>query len=82
MSSTKQLQTDGASEVVNRMVGKYIRCFCNYEQDDWDLFFSCAEFAYNSAVPEDLGLSSFEVDLGWKPRGPLDMLLGTTTQLD
>lgn len=64
MSSVKHPHTDGATDVINRMVENYIRCFCNYEQNDWDLFLSCAEFAYNSAVPEDLGLCPFEVDLG------------------
>lgn len=82
MSSAKHPQTDGASEVMNRMLENYIRCFCNYEQDDWDLFLPCAEFAYNSAVSEDLRLCPFEVDLDWKPKGPLDMLLGTSTALE
>ena len=34
------------------------------------------EFAYNSAVSEDLGISPFEMDLGWTPKFPLDMLSG------
>lgn len=33
----KHLQTDGAYEVMERMVKNYIRCFCLYEQDDWDV---------------------------------------------
>lgn len=82
MSSSKHPQTDGASEVMNRMVENYIRCFCNYEQNDWDLLLPFAEFAYNSAVSEDIGLSPFEVDLGWKPKGPLDTLLRSSTNLE
>lgn len=82
MASAKHPQTDGASEVMNRMIENYIRCFCSYEQNDWDLLLPCAEFAYNSAVSEDLGLSPFEVDLGWKPKGPLDVLFQSVTKLE
>lgn len=35
-----------------------------------------AEFAYNSALSEDLGSSPFEICLGWKPRDPLKLLSG------
>ena len=41
-----------------------------------------AEFAYNSALSEDLGVSPFEMDLGWKPKEPLDMFSHTNTKLD
>ena len=35
-----------------------------------------AEFAYNSAVSEDMGMSPFEIDLGCNPKSPLDLLAG------
>eukprot|EP00737_Agarophyton_chilense_P002170 gb/GEZJ01002467.1/.p1 GENE.gb/GEZJ01002467.1/~~gb/GEZJ01002467.1/.p1 ORF type:complete len:321 (-),score=19.04 gb/GEZJ01002467.1/:658-1620(-) len=79
MSSARHPQTDGASEVMNRMIEKYIRCFCSFEQTDWDLLLPSAEFAYNSAASEDLGMSPFEVDLGWKPKAPLDALFRRST---
>lgn len=60
MSSSRHPQTDGASEVMNRMVENYIRCYCSYHQDDWDVFLPAAEFAYNSAISDDLGMSPFE----------------------
>ncbi len=51
-----------------------MRCYCNYHQNDWDELLPGAEFAYNSTMSEDLGMSLFEVDLGWKPKSPLDCL--------
>lgn len=74
MSTSRHPQTDGASEIMNRMVENYLRCYCNYHQDDWDELLPAAEFAYNSAVSEDIGMSPFEMDLGWNPKSPLDML--------
>lgn len=50
MSTSRHAQTDGASEVVNRMIGNYLRCYISYPQNDWDGFLPTAEFAYNSAV--------------------------------
>jgi len=74
MSTSRHPQTDGASEIMNRMVENYLRCYCNYHQDNWDELLPAAEFAYNSAVSEDIGMSPFELDLGWNPKSPLDML--------
>lgn len=74
-SSTHHPQTDGSSEIMNRMVENYFRCYCSLRQDDWDELLPAAEFAYNSAKSEELQATPFEVDLGWNPRGPLDMLL-------
>ena len=64
MSSSRHPQTDGASEIMNRMVENYLRCYCSYHQDDWDELLPAAEFAYNSAVTEDLGMSPLEMDIG------------------
>lgn len=76
MSSSRHPQTDGASEIMNRMVENYLRCYCSYHQDDWDELLPAAEFAYNSSVSEDLGISPFELDLGWIPKSPLDFISG------
>ena len=77
MSTSRHPQTDGASEIMNRMIENYLRCYCSIHQNDWDELLPAAEFAYNSAVTEDLGMSPFELDLGWIPKSPLDMLSGS-----
>ena len=35
MSTSRHPQTDGSSEIMNRMIENYLRCYCNYHQDDW-----------------------------------------------
>lgn len=74
MSITRHLQTDGASEVMNRMVENFLGCYCEYKQNNWDMLLPAAEFAYNSARSEDFGASPFKIDLEWKPRDPLDLI--------
>ncbi len=54
MSSSRHPQADLASEVMNRMVANYFRCYCSCHQNDWDALMSSAEFAYNSAISDDL----------------------------
>lgn len=36
-----------------------------------------AGFVYSSAVSENVGFFPFEVDLGWRPRDPMDFLAGS-----
>lgn len=74
ISTSRHPQTDGATEVMNRMIGNYLRCYCSFNQSDWDDLLTTAEFSYNSAVVESMGMLPFEADLGWKPRSPLELL--------
>lgn len=55
MSSSHHPQTDGVSEVMNRVVETYLRCYCSFHQNDCDVLLPTAEFAHNSARSEDLG---------------------------
>ena len=82
MASSHHPQTDGLSEVMNRMVKNYLRCFCSLRQTDWDKLLPAAEFAYNSAESEDLSLSPFEVDLGWKPKSAIDIAHKSSTPVE
>jgi hypothetical protein len=82
MSTSRHPQTDGSSEIMNRMLELYLQFYCSYRQDDWAELLPSAEFAYNSAVSEDLGISPFEVDLGWCPRSPLDLFSGSSNSVE
>lgn len=77
MSTTNHPQTDGQSEVMNRIVEDYLRIYCNYRQDDWDEHLPAAEFSYSSSKFHATGLTPFEMDLGWNPRTPLQLLSST-----
>ncbi len=70
----KSPSSDGASEVMKRMVEKYLRCYCSYHPCDWNELLYSAEFPYNSAISEYFGMTPFEMDLGWNPKSPIDML--------
>jgi len=82
MSSSRHPQTDGASEIMNRMIENYLRCYCSYHQNDWDKLLPAAEFAYNTAVSEDLGMSPFEMDLGWNPKSALEFISGAESSIE
>ena len=72
MSSSHHPQTNGSSEIMNKMIENYLRCFVNPHQDDWDQYIISAEMAYNSAIFEELGHSPYFLDLEWEPKQPLD----------
>ena len=82
MSTSRHPQTDGASEIMNRMIENYLRCYCSYHQNDWDELLPAAEFAYNSAVSDDLCVSPFEADLGCVSRSPLDFISGSEVPVE
>lgn len=74
MSTSRHPQTDGGAEIMNRMIGNYLRCYCARNQRNWDDLLTAAEFAYNTATVESMGMTPFEADIGWNPRSPLDLL--------
>lgn len=74
MSTSHHPQTDGSSEITNRMIENYLRCFCDHNQQDWDRLLTSAEFAYNSSDIPHMNISPFELDIGWKPKSPLELL--------
>lgn len=74
IASSRHTQTDGSTEIMNRMAANYLRCYCSYQQDDWENFSSSAESAYNSSRNESLQMTPFEVNLGWNPRSPLNVM--------
>lgn len=74
MATSHDPQTDGISEITNRMIGNYLRCFCDHNQGDWDTLLTSAEFAHNSANVSNMDISPFELDLGWKPKSPIELV--------
>ena len=48
LSSSYHPQTDGQTAQTNQTLEKYLRCFVNYQQDDWVKFLYFAGFAYDS----------------------------------
>lgn len=73
ISSALHPPTNSATEVMNMVVENYIRFICEYEQKTRHKLLPAVEFAYSSAISEDLGPTAFEVDPEWRPRGPLSL---------
>ena len=66
-SSSYHPQTDGQTEVVNRTLEQYLRCFCHEEQRRWGDYLTWAEYWYNTAYHSSIQRSPFEVVYGRSP---------------
>ena len=78
ISTSCHPKTDEAFEIMNRLVEKYLRCYCNYHKNDWGELLPTAEFAYIFALTEYIGMSPFEMDFGYLQKSPLDQLHGNS----
>src|SRR5256885_1559196 len=52
-------QTDGQTERVNQTLECYLRCYVDYQQDDWLSLLPSAEYACNSHVNASTGKVPF-----------------------
>ncbi len=68
LSSAFHPQTDRQTERVNQVLEQYLRCFINYEQDNWASLLPFAEFAYNNAQHSTTSLSPFFANYGYHPK--------------
>jgi hypothetical protein len=68
LSSSYHPQTDGQTERTNQTLEQYLRCFINYQQDDWIDFLHMAEFAYNNSIHSSTGYTPFFANTGCHPR--------------
>lgn len=69
-------QTNGLVERMNGTIVKTIVKMIDKAQDKWETFLPAALFAYRSTPHAELGISPFEILLGWKARLPIDVAMG------
>ena len=67
MSTAYHPQTDGQTERLNQTLELYLRCYVNYEQNDWVQHLAITEFSYNSAKHTTTGISPFTMIYGFNP---------------
>ncbi|KAA0059954.1 retrotransposon polyprotein [Cucumis melo var. makuwa] len=60
-------QTDGQTEVVNRSVEAYLRCFCGERPKEWIKWIHWVEYWYNTTYQRSLGVSLFQAVYGSTP---------------
>lgn len=67
LSTAFHPQTDGQTEIMNQILEQYLRCYVNYQQNDWVEWLPLAQWAYNSANIENIGMSPFRANYGFDP---------------
>lgn len=73
MSSAYHTQSDGQTKVVNRSLGKLLRCLVGDTIKSWYSKLPQAEFAHNHACNHSSGFSTFQVMYCISPRIPVDL---------
>ncbi|KAA8517478.1 hypothetical protein F0562_017771 [Nyssa sinensis] len=76
-SSAYHPQTDGQSEVVNRTMEMYLRCFTSSQPKDWVKWLTWAEYCYNTSWHSAIKKTPFEVVYGRTPPTLLSYIQGT-----
>lgn len=79
MSTSYHPQSDGQTEVVNKVVQQYLRCFCHDRPHEWGKFLHWAEWNYNTATHTSTGFSPFEVVYGKPPPSLPQYVLGSSS---
>uniref|UniRef100_A0A803TTM2 Gypsy retrotransposon integrase-like protein 1 n=1 Tax=Anolis carolinensis TaxID=28377 RepID=A0A803TTM2_ANOCA len=68
LSSAHHPQTDGQTECTNATLEQYLRCYVNYQQDNWASLLPLSEFAYNNGVQASTKETPFFANYGFHPR--------------
>ncbi|GAU11620.1 hypothetical protein TSUD_346120 [Trifolium subterraneum] len=67
MSSAYHPQSDGQSEVLNKTLELYLRCFSFNNPKAWSKMLSWSEFWYNTAFQTSIGMTPFKAVYGRDP---------------
>jgi len=71
-------QTDGQTEVVNKCLENYLRCFAMDRPKQWTLWLPWAKFWYNTTWHSSIKMTPNEAVYGVPPPRLLNYVPGTT----
>ena len=60
MNTIKHSQTDDQIKQLNQIVKQYLKCYMNYQQDNWIELLFTAQFTYNNSIQTFTEISSFQ----------------------
>ncbi|WMV45719.1 hypothetical protein MTR67_039104 [Solanum verrucosum] len=73
-STSYHPQTDGQTEVVNRILGNMLSVVLKGKLTSWENYIPIVEFSYNRTFHSSTGKTAFEVVYGFNPLTPIDLL--------
>lgn len=82
MSSAYHPKADGQTEVVNRIIEQYLRCFIHHRPKQWSTFMPWAEYWYNTTFHASTGMTPFKALYGREPPPLVRYDIGTTPVLE
>ena len=68
LSSAYHPESDGQTERTNATLEQYLRCYCDFNQENWVKLLPTAEFAYNNSIHAATKMTPFYACLGYRPR--------------
>lgn len=74
-------QSDGQTEVVNKCVGHYLRCYCGEKSKLWMDWLPLAKWWYNTSYHMSTKLTPFEALYDYLPPKLLNYVSHTTQML-
>ena len=78
MSSTYHPQSDGQTEVLNRVVEQYLRAFVHRKPTSWGKLLPWVEWSHNTSWMASTGTIPYEITFGRKPFNFPDYLAGSS----
>jgi hypothetical protein len=78
LSTSYHPQTDGQTEVVNKCLETYLRCFPSKKKHQWTQWLPLAEWWYNTSYHTATLMTPFEAVYGQKPPSVLSYLSGNS----
>ncbi|KAJ0585794.1 putative nucleotidyltransferase, Ribonuclease H [Helianthus annuus] len=76
LSSAYHPESDGQTEVINRCLESYLRCFAVDQPKTWSVWLPWAEYWYNSTFHSSTGVTPFETVYGRRPPSVFQFIPG------